>query len=60
MAGSDADDPATAEADAHKTDYSAALQSASLKGKRLGVIIPDPDTVPSDTDAVFEQARCRS
>ena len=56
MAGGDVDDPATAEADAHKTDYSAALQTASLKGKRLGVIIPDPDTVPSNTDAVFGQA----
>ncbi len=53
MAGSDAGDPATAEADARKADYSAALQTASLKGKRLGVIMPDAGAVPSATDAVF-------
>lgn len=38
MAGSDPADPATAEADAHKTDFAAALVSASLKGIRLGVM----------------------
>ncbi len=38
MAGSDPADPQTAEADAHKTDYLAALSGASLKGKRLGVL----------------------
>lgn len=38
MAGSDATDPATAAADAHKADYVAALKGASLKGKRLGVL----------------------
>jgi amidase len=38
IAGSDASDPATAEADAHKTDYTAALAGATLKGARLGVI----------------------
>jgi amidase len=38
MAGSDPADPATADADAHRTDYAAALAGATLKGKRLGVL----------------------
>ena len=38
IAGSDPADPATAEADARKSDYAAALGSASLKGKRLGLM----------------------
>ena len=38
MAGSDPADPATALADAHKTDYVAALAGASLKGVRIGVL----------------------
>ena len=38
MAGSDPADSATAPADAHKTDYVAALTGASLKGMRIGVL----------------------
>jgi amidase len=38
MSGSDLDDPATSEADAHKTDYVAALKSDALKGMRIGVL----------------------
>ncbi len=38
MAGTDPADPATAQADAHKTDYVAALSTDALKGKRLGVV----------------------
>jgi amidase len=38
MAGSDARDPATAQADAHKADYVAALSTDGLKGKRIGVV----------------------
>lgn len=38
IAGSDPADPATREADAHKTDYAAALDAHSLKGKRIGVM----------------------
>lgn len=38
MAGTDPDDPATAPADARRTDYRAGLDSASLKGVRLGVL----------------------
>ncbi|HLJ52985.1 MAG TPA: amidase [Rhizomicrobium sp.] len=56
MAATDPDDPATAEADAHKSDYANQFDSASLTGKRLGVIVPDAGTVPSETDAVFAEA----
>lgn len=38
MAGSDPADAATAEANAHKTDFAAGLAAASLKGVRLGVL----------------------
>jgi len=38
IAGSDPADPATAEADAHKTNYEAALDANSLNGKRIGVM----------------------
>jgi len=38
IAGSDAADPATAEADRRKIDYAAALDAGSIKGKRLGVM----------------------
>ncbi len=44
MAGSDSDDPATAEADTRRQDYAQALAAAMLKGKRLGVIVPADDT----------------
>ena len=56
MAGSDPADAATADADAHKADYAAALASATLRGKRLGYIAPPPDAAPSDTDRVFLKA----
>ncbi len=38
IAGSDPADPATKEADAHKTNYAAALDPNSLAGKRIGVM----------------------
>ncbi|MEO7276489.1 MAG: amidase [Sphingomicrobium sp.] len=38
IAGSDPKDPATSEADQRKTDYAAALDAGSLKGKRIGVM----------------------
>jgi amidase len=38
LAGSDPADPATAQADAHKTDYAALLSTGALRGKRLGVM----------------------
>jgi amidase len=53
IAGTDPADPATAEADARKTDYAAALDGASLSGVRIGVA--RFLTGYSDgTDAVFE------
>ncbi len=38
IAGSDPRDPATAEADAHATDYTRFLDPAALHGKRIGVV----------------------
>ena len=38
IAGSDPADPTTAEADARKVDYTAALSPDALKGKRIGVL----------------------
>jgi amidase len=38
MAASDPADPATVEADRHRVDYAAGLASASLAGKRIGVL----------------------
>src|SRR6185503_10512254 len=53
MAGSEPVDPATAPANTHRADYSAALTVATLRGVRLGYIVRDPDSPPSETDAVF-------
>jgi amidase len=53
MAGTDPLDAATAEADARKTDYLAALSSRPLKGARLGVWFPFKGRSP-ESDAVFE------
>ena len=55
MAGSDPADPATNQADDHHTDYAAALATADLKGKRLGVLAYATGLSP-DVDAVFAQA----
>lgn len=55
IAGRDPSDPATAEADARKVDYAAALDPASLRGKRIGVLRFATGYSPG-TDAVFEQA----
>ena len=38
MAGSDARDPASADADKHKQDYTKALDAGALKGARIGVL----------------------
>ena len=38
IAGSDPRDPATRDADRHKTDYAAHLDANSLKGERIGVL----------------------
>jgi len=55
MAGSDPRDAATAAADAHRADF-AALDGASLKGKRLGIILPPPDQSPLATEPVLQHA----
>ena len=54
IAGSDPADPATAEADARKTDFRAALDAGSLRGTRIGVARFLSGYSPG-TDAVFEQ-----
>jgi amidase len=55
IAGSDPADAATRDADAHKTDYLAALDADALKGKRIGVLrFAAGWSAP--VDALFEQA----
>jgi amidase len=56
MAGRDPEDSATAEADAHRADYAAALDGASLKGKRLGLILPPPDQAAPASEPVLQRA----
>jgi amidase len=53
IAGSDAADAQTAEADKHKRDYAAGLDAGSLKGKRIGVM---RFATGFGTDAAFETA----
>ncbi|WP_421935005.1 amidase [Phenylobacterium sp.] len=55
LAGSDPADPATLEADSHRTDYLKALDPAALKGARIGVLRVTAGRSPQ-TDAVFDQA----
>jgi len=50
IAGSDAADGATLPADGNKADYTAVLAKFSLRGRRLGVVMPSS---PGDTDALF-------
>jgi amidase len=55
IAGSDPADPATAEADARKADYTAGLADASLAGVRIGVMRKAVGGHPGVT-ALFERA----
>lgn len=58
IAGSDPADPATAEADARKVDYAAALSPEALKGKRVGVLrdrIGDRADIAALFDAALKQ-----
>ena len=55
IAGSDPADPATARADAHRSDYLKALDAGALKGARIGVMRATAGRSPQ-TDAVYEQA----
>lgn len=54
LAGSDPADPATAQADAHRADYTR-LEAEALKGARLGVVRINQGR-SAGADAVFEQA----
>jgi amidase len=53
IAGSDPSDPATAEADRHRSDYAAMLAADSLRGRRIGVM---RFATGFGTDAAFETA----
>ncbi|MGN6691603.1 MAG: amidase [Sphingopyxis sp.] len=55
IAGSDPADPATADADARKRDFSAALSTDALKGKRIGILRDRLGTRP-DIAALFDAA----
>jgi len=55
MAGSDPADPATAEADAHRADYAAALTPDSLRGVRIGVLRDQLGSQPK-TRLLFDAA----
>lgn len=55
IAGSDPSDPATAEADTRKQDYTTALDANALQGKRIGVA-RFLAGYHGPTDAAFEQA----
>jgi amidase len=55
MAGSDPLDPATREADAHRTDYLAGLSPDALRGARIGVLRMTRGR-SAQTDVVFEAA----
>jgi amidase len=58
IAGTDPADPATRDADVHRTDYAASLDAGSLKGARLGVLRFAAGFHP-ETDAVFATALAR-
>ena len=56
IAGSDPMDPATAEADARKVDYAAALDADSLRGARIGVMRFLLPNYSEETRTEFEKA----
>jgi amidase len=55
IAGSDSADPATAEADARKVDYTVGLAAASLAGVRIGVLRKQVGANPA-VELVFNRA----
>jgi amidase len=55
MAGSDPDDPATADADKHTQDFTKDLKADALRGKRIGVMRFEAGFHP-ETDALFAHA----
>ncbi|NNF14589.1 MAG: amidase [Gemmatimonadetes bacterium] len=54
IAGTDAQDPWSEEADANRHDYVAALDTAALQGRRIGVV--RPTTGSRDVWALFDDA----
>jgi amidase len=56
IAGTDPQDPITAEADARKVDYAAALDAGSLQGARIGVMRFLLPSYSEETRAEFERA----
>jgi amidase len=55
IAGTDPEDPWTAEADSRKTDYTTALRTDALQGVRLGVLRPAGEGAEV-TQALFDDA----
>jgi amidase len=55
MAGSDPNDPATADADKHATDYTKFLDPNGLRGKRIGVVRQLAGNEPN-ADRVLDEA----
>ena len=55
LAGSDAADPRTQDADAHKVDYAKAIDAGALKGARIGVLRPQGNA-DAKAGPVFDQA----
>jgi len=55
MAGSDPADRWSADADAHKSDFTAALNTDALKGKRLAVLRPSGESA-AVTQEIFDKA----
>lgn len=56
MAGTDEEDPATAEADDRRVAYTFALRSDALRGKRLGVMMVESWKFGDAFEEVFEAA----
>ena len=54
LAGSDSADPATAQADRHRADYTAGLAAANLRGVRIGVLRQEFGFHP-EVDALMER-----
>ncbi len=54
MAGSDAADPATAQADTKRVDYAAGLDGSGLRGVRVGVV--RPGNMTADLAKVYDAA----
>lgn len=56
IAGSDANDAATKNADQHKTDYTQGLDTQALKGKRIGIVSKLVQGYDKQTLALFNRS----